>query len=214
MDERAEGIILRLVPLTESSLIVRWITREQGRISTVAKGARRPKSTFAGKLDLYFQAGFSFQRSRRSDLHMLKEIALRDAHSALRTELGWLQQAAYAAALIELATEAETPLPDIYELWAQFLHGLTLGPPNPLVTLSWETKFLSVSGLAPEWNTLARSQGARQLLEHCASSDWPLIQRLKASPGQVEEMRLSLGAQILSAFGQVPRQRALALTLA
>jgi len=49
MDERAQGLVLRVYPLTETSLIVRWLTRELGRISTVAKGARRPKSPFRGK---------------------------------------------------------------------------------------------------------------------------------------------------------------------
>ena len=67
MDERAEGLILRTRPLTDTSLIVQWLTPALGRISTVAKGARRPKSLFTGKLDLYYEAAFSFQRSRRSE---------------------------------------------------------------------------------------------------------------------------------------------------
>src|SRR5258706_432091 len=57
MDERAQGIALRVYPLTETSLIIRWLTREIGRISTVAKGARRAKSPFRGKLDLFDRAG-------------------------------------------------------------------------------------------------------------------------------------------------------------
>jgi len=72
MDERATGLILRLRPLTETSLIVNWLTAEGGRIATVAKGARRPKSPFRGKLDLFYEADFSLLRSRRSDLHILR----------------------------------------------------------------------------------------------------------------------------------------------
>ena len=49
MDEKANGIILRVRPLTDSSLIVHWLTQEHGRLSTVAKGARRPKSALRGK---------------------------------------------------------------------------------------------------------------------------------------------------------------------
>ena len=74
MDEKANGIILRVRPLTDSSLIVHWLTQEHGRLSTVAKGARRPKSALRGKLDLLFEADFSFRRSRRSDLHTLREV--------------------------------------------------------------------------------------------------------------------------------------------
>src|SRR6185369_12632468 len=98
--ERATGIILRTRPLTETSLIVNWLTPEFGRVSTAAKGARRPKSPFAGKLDLFYEADFSFSRSRRSDLHALREVNLRRTHAELRRELGALQQAGYGAALI------------------------------------------------------------------------------------------------------------------
>src|SRR3989442_7073104 len=115
MDERARGLLLRTYPLSDTSLIVRWLTREHGKIATVAKGARRPKSPFAGKLDLFYLADISFQRSRRSELHTLREVSLRETPSALRQELGYLQQAAYCAALIEQTTETETPLPAVLE---------------------------------------------------------------------------------------------------
>src|SRR5437879_8044234 len=98
MDERASGLILRLYPLTETSLIVHWLTGNIGRLATVAKGARRPKSPFRGKLDLFYLADLSFSRSRRSELHTLREVSLRETHEALRKELGHLQQACYCAA--------------------------------------------------------------------------------------------------------------------
>ncbi len=92
-------------PLTETSLIVHWLTPDFGRIATVAKGARRPKSPFLGKLDLFYEADFSFSRSRRSDLHLLREVGLRETHGAIREDIWKLRQAAYAAAFIEQATE-------------------------------------------------------------------------------------------------------------
>ena len=126
----ATGLILRTRPLTETSLIVNWLTPEFGRISTVAKGARRHKSPFLGKLDLFYEADFSFTRSRRSELHTLREISLRDLHLPLRQELSYLQQASYCARLIEQVTEADTPLLDIYELLRTFLAALPQRPPQ------------------------------------------------------------------------------------
>ena len=52
--ERAEAIVLRCRPVTESSLVVTWFTRELGKLTTLAKGARRPKSPLRGKIDLFF----------------------------------------------------------------------------------------------------------------------------------------------------------------
>ena len=81
MIQSATGLILRTRPLTETSLIVHWLTPDFGRMATVAKGARRAKSPFLGRLDLFYLADFSFSRSRRSDLHALREVSLRDTQS-------------------------------------------------------------------------------------------------------------------------------------
>src|SRR5580704_3373671 len=107
--ENTLGLIMRTRPLTDTSLIVHWLTPDLGRLATVAKGARRPKSTFAGKLDLFYLAQFSFQRSRRSELHQLREADLQETHAALRHDMQALQQASYCAALVEQTTETETP---------------------------------------------------------------------------------------------------------
>ena len=121
MSESASGIVLRARLLTETSLIIHWLTPDFGRIATVAKGARRPKSPFLGKLDLFYEADFSFSRSRRSDLHILREVNLRETHGELRADILKLHRAAYATAFIELATETDTPLPNVFELFQKFL---------------------------------------------------------------------------------------------
>src|SRR3954464_8039582 len=110
MIENASGIILRTRPFTETSLTVHWLTPDLGRLSTVAKGARRDKSPFQGKLDLFYLAEFSFIRSRRSDLHTLAEASLQETHRLLRQNMVSLRQAAYCAALIEQSIEPEAPI--------------------------------------------------------------------------------------------------------
>src|SRR5215469_11830556 len=128
MIESGAGIILRTLPLTETSLIVHWLSPVFGRIATAAKGARRPKSPFAGKLDLFYAGDFSFSRSRQSELHTLREASLRETHRAIREDFLKLQQAGYAAAFIEQATETETPLPEIFDLARTFLKHLCEHP--------------------------------------------------------------------------------------
>src|SRR5205823_4998229 len=143
MDERVQGIVLRVYPLTETSLIVRWLTRELGRISTVAKGARRAKSPFRGKLDLFYRADLIFGRSRRSELHSLREVSLRETHPFLRKELGYLQQASYCSALIEQVTETETPMPAIFDLLSEFLNYLGAQPLASKTIFAFELKLLN-----------------------------------------------------------------------
>src|SRR6266498_6130993 len=76
--ESTEAILIRKRKLSDTSLIVSWCTDSLGCIQTVAKGARRAKSPFAGKLDLFFEAEIQIARSRRSDLHTLTEVVLRN----------------------------------------------------------------------------------------------------------------------------------------
>lgn len=208
MEEKATGIILRTRPLTETSLIVHWLTPEHGRLATVAKGARRPKSPFRGKLDLFFVAEFSFARSRRSDLHTLREVAVREMNSPLRRELGWLQQAAYATELLELTTETETPLPGLFALFNEFLHHLPAQPPQPQSVLAFEMKVLEELGLAPDLSSSRLTAGARQILGKLAELDWTAGSCLQPSPAQLREIEQFLHGFLAHHLGRIPRGRA------
>lgn len=207
MIESATGLILRTRPLTETSLIVNWLTPDHGRIATVAKGARRPKSPFAGKLDLCYLADFSFTRSRRSDLHTLREVSLKATQPALRTEMGYLQQAAYATALIEQTTETDTPLPGVFHLLHGFLKFLPQQPPLPQAVFAFELRLLHELGLAPELEETKLTPGARQVATALTASDWPAIARLRLSDAQTTELRHFLHGFLIFHLGRIPKNR-------
>lgn len=207
MTESATGIILRTRPITETSLIVNWLTPEFGRISTVAKGARRSKSPFLGKLDLFYAAEFTFQRGRRSDLHTLREVKLRETHPALRHELGYLQQAVYCSKLVEQATETETPLPAVYELLHTLLAHLPQQGPQPQTLFAFEIKLLHELGLAPNAARGELTPGARQIVSAFSVGDWPAVARLKLSEAQVRELRHFLHSFLIFHLGRIPQGR-------
>ena len=211
MIQSATGLILRTRPLTETSLIVNWLTPEFGRISTAARGARRAKSPFLGRLDLFYLADFSFNRSRRSDLHQLREVSLRDSQSALRLDLGRLHQAAYAAAFIEQATETETPLSAVFELMTGFLHCLCHHPPAPQIVFAFELKLLRELGLNPGLDKIKLTPGAKQIVRTLIQGDWPAGLRLKPTTAQTEELRQFLHGFLIFHLGRLPRGRAGAL---
>ena len=207
MDERTIGLILRTRPLTETSLIVHWLTPDFGRIATVAKGARRPKSPFRGKLDLFYLCEFTFAHSRRSDLHNLREVSLRETHSALRRELGWLEQASYATELLEQTTETETPLPEFFALLSGFLRHLPTHPPQPQTVFAFEMKLLRELGQSPDLAATKLTSGSKQILEKLADLDWPALSRLKPSAGQIRELQQFLHGFLLHHFGRIPKGR-------
>src|SRR2546422_9300222 len=103
--ESTAAILLRKRKLSDTSLIISWCTESLGCIQTVAKGARRAKSPFAGKLDLFFETEIQIARSRRSNLHTLTEVALRNPFGGIGKHHFRTQTAAYFVELIEICTE-------------------------------------------------------------------------------------------------------------
>ena len=209
MEERASGIILRTRPFTETSLIVQWITADLGRISTVARGARRAKSPFAGKLDLFYAADFSFQRSRRSELHTLREIQVRDAHAKLREELAWIHQSSYFAVLLERSTETETPVPELYDLLRSALGALPNFSPGARFVYAFELKLLGLLGYEPKLAEL--SDEARRVAEELSAGRFETFEKLQLSPRAYMELNRFLRESIGTALDRLPPQREKAL---
>lgn len=209
--ERANGIVLRTRPLTDTSLIVHWLTPEFGRMATVAKGARKPKSAIFGKLDLCFEAEFSFVRSARSELHTLREVMPGNVRAALRTDFGYLAQIAYAVAFVEQLTETETPLPEVFELFRAFLDHLPKQPTQPRNVFAFELRLLTSQGLEPDPESTAFSPTAKQLLTELTHRDWAELPELKPAAADAHAVRKFLHGFILFHCHKLPRGRAEAL---
>lgn len=145
--ETTAAICLRKTLLSDTSLIVTWCSERFGKIKTVAKGARRPKSPFAGKLDLFFAAEIQWSRSRRSELHTLREVVLCEPFAGLRTLYGRTQLAAYFVELIELATAPEQAVPELYDLLRRAFTYLNNGPATQRALLHFESELARLLGI-------------------------------------------------------------------
>lgn len=211
MIETATGLVLRTRRLTETSLIVHWLTPELGRLATVAKGALRPNSPFRGKLDLFYHADVSFSRSRRSELHTLREVGLRETHPALRQDLARLRQASYCAALVEQTSETETPLSAIFELMLGLLQYLGTRESQPRTIFAFELKLLSELGLKPDWEQSKLNPATKLLVQALADEDWNDLARLAPNRAQVAELGRFLNGFLIYHLGRLPRGRDAAL---
>jgi DNA repair protein RecO (recombination protein O) len=208
---RTTGLVLRTRPFTETSLIVQWLTRDFGRIATVAKGARRSKSPFRGQLDLFYLADLSFARSGRSELHTLREVRLLESHAGLRLELIYVQQASYCAALVEQTAEPDAPMPAVFENFRTLLEQLPKHPAQPQTIFGFEMKWLQELGLNPKLAESGLSPGTKLILERLLEMNWPEIFRLRLSTAQVREIRLYLHGFIIYHLERIPRGRSTAL---
>lgn len=207
MIESATGIILRSHPFTETSRIVRWLTVGAGRVTTLAKGAQRANSAFAGKLDLLVQADFTFSRSRQSDLHTLREVDVTDFHLPLREDVRRLAAAAYATRLIEKATEPETPLPGCFELFSGFLDRIVVSDLRPRLIFAFELKLLDTLGLFPSMDDSRLKPATRDLVAALGRGNWRDIGGLTPDARTVLDLASFLNGFLAEHLGGVPKGR-------
>ena len=155
--EKCKGTIIRRIPLTESSLIINWCTEDHGILKTVAKGARRPKSPFAGKLDLFCEAEFAIIRSKKSDLHPLRELSLTSLRSGLRQSYLQTLAATYFVQLLNLVTEPETPITSLNNLLNRALNHLEKTLPDMKAILHYEKQMTQLLGILDPDQTAAKN---------------------------------------------------------
>jgi len=163
---------------------------------------------------LFYLGDFSFHRSRRSDLHTLREVVLLTTHPALRQDLARLRQAAYGARLIERLTETDTPLPEVYRLFKGLLDALQAQPAQPLPLLAYELKLLAELGSPPDLAASSLTAGVKQAVEYALAAEWHSLLRLKLTPAQAAELDRFARGRLADNLGEVPRGRAEAMALA
>lgn len=146
MDNTA-AILLRKTKLSDTSLILTWLTLAHGKMKTVAKGARQPKSRFAGRLDLFFECEIGFARSRKSELHTLREVELIDPHERLRGDYTRVALAAYFVELIELVTEPEHAVAELFDLFQRALRYLNENAANLRALEHFERELVRLLGI-------------------------------------------------------------------
>lgn len=142
------AIVIRLTRLTDSSLIIHWFTQDHGLVKTVAKGARRANSPFAGKLDLFFGGEISIVRARRGELHALREVVIKDWREGLRHHYSSTLLAAYFGQVLELAVELEHPEPELYGLLQRALDHVAAAAASLRALRHFEAELARMLGVA------------------------------------------------------------------
>ena len=176
-------------------------------MATVAKGARRPNSPFRGKLDLFFLADLSWRSSRRSQLHNLAEVKVLEVPSALRQDWTRLQQAAYAAALVEELTETDTPIPELFELLNQFVRHLNTRGATPARMLAFEAQCLYQQGLDPSQPAQGLNPASHKILHELLHEDPALLDDVSLPLQQAEQLTRHLYTCLLAHLQRIPKSR-------
>ena len=143
------GVVLRTTPLRESDLLVVLYTELHGKISAVARGARRSQKRFAGALSLLVLANWELGRKPRGDLWSVDGAEIVREWTRLSSDVVAVAHASYIVELVGALLPTEAPDPHALEVICALWDSLAEGGPSPGALRAAELALLEVGGHRP-----------------------------------------------------------------
>lgn len=150
MLSRVEGIVLRAMDYGESNRILNVLTKQAGKISMVARGAKKVKSRFASLSQPFTHAEFVIFRSSPQAMGTINSGEIMRSHHRLREELELSAYAAYLAELTNRLVADNEPIPALFDQLAAALDMMEAGKDAAVITQIYEMQMLAVAGFMPE----------------------------------------------------------------
>jgi DNA repair protein RecO (recombination protein O) len=168
-----QAICIRVVDYSETSQVVTFFTRQNGKVGVIAKGAKRTPWPFGGPLEMFSYGTIAFSDSTREKLATLVEFEPLSGvvdSSALSGNIFVLHCCLFASELANALTKDYDPHPGLFDGLLRFLSDITrIGKGRGLVPLiMFQLSALREIGLCP-------------MLDHCVncknpfSDQWPEV---------------------------------------
>lgn len=149
---KARAIPLRIIPFGNTSHIVNWLTREYGRVTTIIKGAQRPKNGFIGQYDFFDTTELLFY-ARNMDGVMITKECYRLTH---RPEFHHSWRHGLAASYITMVIRKLMPdfldLSEVFDFYEEMLNLAQEYGGTPTFIFWFELQILEHQGQMPQLN--------------------------------------------------------------
>jgi DNA repair protein RecO (recombination protein O) len=161
---KVQGVVLRSLRYGEADRILHLYTPQRGKVGAIAKGVRRARSRFGGRMEPFFRLDLVLHEGR-SDLLTVTAAQTVAAHPRLREDAGALDTAARACDAVSRLFDTSEPHPGVYNLLCNELALLDSEPARAghANQLAFRLKLLLAAGLAPQLAACA-SCGEREHL--------------------------------------------------
>lgn len=144
---KMRAIVLSTLKLGESDRILRLLSRERGLLSAVAKGVRKTKSKFGGKLEPFTCADLFLYTGKGLDIVLQSETV--GSFKGIKSDL---RKVACASVIADMALrcQLEEPRREPYELVYYFFQQLDKADSRlKLLLMSFQAKYLTMLGFEP-----------------------------------------------------------------
>jgi len=149
--EKAEAVVLRGVDYSETSRIVTFLSPRRGRLTCIAKGARRKNSALSPILDTFNQVELVYYWKEGRAIHTLGEASLLHGFPGIKRDL---ERSCFGALPLELASRTahdNEPSEAFYDALLQGLKGLEGWKDSARFHCAWQVaRLLAAAGFAPE----------------------------------------------------------------
>ncbi len=148
--EATTAIVLKVVDFSETSCVVTLLTRDFGKISALAKGARRKRSPFEGAIDVLAICRIGFLRKSVDTLDLLTEAKLLRRFRSASEDLSRLYACLYIVELVKTLTDRTDASPELFELVRGTVEAIDTGQPVVEQLLRFELRLLKQIGQQAE----------------------------------------------------------------
>ncbi len=153
-----EAVVLRSMRYGEADRILHVYTPMRGRVGAIAKGVRRSRSRFGGRLEPFFRLKLGLHEGR-SDLLTVTSAETVAGHPRLREDPDALDAAARACDAVSRLFESPEPHPEVFNLLCTMLTLLDEDPQAgaaPERRLAFRLKLLLAAGFMPHLSACAQ----------------------------------------------------------
>lgn len=160
---RAQGIVLRGIRLGEADRIVTFFTQGHGRLRGVAKGVRKSKSRFGGRLDAFTHVDLQLYRGR-SDLDIVTQADILGRPKRIRADYASFCAASAIADAVDRTTPERERNIRAFLLLRSAIQALEDGADDPaLIAYAFLAKLSSMSGIHPTLPVCVECGAARRV---------------------------------------------------
>ena len=198
---RATGVVLRTYKLGESDRIIVLLTEQHGKVRAVAKGVRKTKSKFGGRLEPMSHVQLLLHEGR--DLDIVNQVDTVESLAPLMVDLDHMTRGmAVLEAVDQMAMDRE-PNPQLYRMLVGVLRTIAISD-SPLVVPAFFWKLLSLEGVRPELDACVRCGDPEPLVAFDMDHGGVLCRTCRSgapiSADALELMRMILGGQLNAAL--------------